>query len=116
MDEKRSARLLLAKRLREQAEHSSEIEMRMSISRMYYAVFHAAAVLTGVTDHGNMPEALNGIEQGLGQPYKRLRDLRSQADYDPAFEKLGITDLQSFRKEMTEAATLFELLKELAGG
>jgi uncharacterized protein (UPF0332 family) len=113
LDGTQSARCILAKLLLEQAEHSSEIEMRMSISRMYYAVFHVASVLTGVADHGNMPGALDEIEVGLGKQYKRLRDLRSKADYAPKFEELGINDWQSFRDEMTKARTLFELIESL---
>lgn len=119
MDEKRIARWLLADRLREQAEHLSEIEMRTSLSRMYYAAFHAAADLTGLTDHRNMPSALEKIEPGLGKKYDRLRELRSKADYAPRFEEDSVTDLSSlqslFREEMTKAGTLYDRLRQLAG-
>lgn len=106
---------MLAERLLEQAEHSSEIEMRLSLSRMYYAAFHAAAAITGVADHGNMPGALDGIELGLGEQYKRLRELRNQADYNPTFKRLGIVNLQSLRDEMDKARALYERLKQLDG-
>jgi hypothetical protein len=120
LDDRRTARWLLAERLREQAEHLSEIEMRASLSRMYYAAFHAAVDLTGITDHGNIPGALDLIEPGLGVMFHRLQTLRAQADYRPKFEADGITDLASFqdlfRAEMTKAGTLFDRLKQLAGG
>jgi uncharacterized protein (UPF0332 family) len=119
LDDKRTARWLLADRLREQAEHLSEIEMRTSLSRMYYAAFHAAVDLTGITDHGNIPVALDKIETGLGKRYDRLRQLRSKADYAPSFAEDSVTDLPSFqslfREEMTKAGTLYDRLSQLAG-
>jgi len=86
---------------------------------MYYAAFHAAVDLTGITDHGNIPGALDRIEPGLGKRYVRLRELRSKADYAPKFEEDSITDLSSFRslfrEEMTKAGTLYDRLRQLAG-
>jgi uncharacterized protein (UPF0332 family) len=119
LDDKQIARRLLAERLREQAEHLSEIEMRTSLSRMYYAAFHVAVELTGITDHGNIPSALDKLEPGLGRKYNRLRELRSKADYAPRFEEDSVTDLSSFqslfREEMTKAGTLYDRLRQLAG-
>ncbi len=119
MDDKRTARWSLSERLREQAEHLSEIEMRTSLSRMYYAAFHAAADLTGVTGHRKIPVALDKIEPGLGKRYDRLRRLRSKADYAPRFEEDSVTDLSSFqslfREEMTKAGTLYDRLRQSAG-
>lgn len=110
-------KLELAERLLESAEHSSEAEMRNSISRIYYAVLHLAEALTDVSGHGRMPDALNGIEQGLGDDFKWLRDLRAGADYNPNFarDQFHGTDgfRAQFREVMDSARTLYERILKL---
>jgi uncharacterized protein (UPF0332 family) len=85
LDEKQEARVLLAERLLELAEHSSEIEMRASLSRIYYAVYHVAIGLVGNKAHGEMAAALEQREEGLGERHTTLLELRQKADYDPEF-------------------------------
>jgi len=118
LDEKQKTRLLLAERLLELAEHSSETEMRSSLSRIYYAVYHLAIVLVGNMAHGEMSSALEEKEQGLGQRYKRLLELRQGADYNPAFVKQEFGDLDNFRvqfsQEIESARSLYERLLQLS--
>ena len=120
LDEKQEARLALAERLLELAEHSSEIEMRCSLSRIYYAVYHASIVLVGSMAHGEIPTALEEREQGLGDRYKRLMDLRHRADYNPAFVEQEFGDLGNFRiqfaQEIENARSLYGRLLQLGAG
>lgn len=110
-------KLALAERLLEIAEHSSEAEMRNSISRIYFAIYHVAAALSGINDHGNMPNFLNEIEGGLGDEFKRYRDLRAGADYNPNFARDQFQGLDGFRAQFREvmdgARTLYERLLKL---
>lgn len=111
-------RLALAERLIELAEHSSEAEMRMSLSRLYYAVYHVAVAIVGNKSHGEMPPALNSIEPGLGDLYKDILELRQRADYDPDFVSRQFGSLQNLRvqfpREMERARALYErLLREV---
>ncbi len=112
-----TARLLLAERLLESAEHSSEAEMRNSISRIYYAVHHVGEALTGVANHGQLPYALNEIETGLGDDFKKLRDLRASCDYNPRFIEDQFQGMDGFRSQFRElmdgARTLYERLLEI---
>lgn len=93
--------------------------MRCSLSRIYYAVYHVAKTLTGETNHGKISIALSRQEEGLGERYKWLRELRSGADYNPAFVKQQYGDLGSFKirfpQEMGNARSLYERLMQLTG-
>jgi uncharacterized protein (UPF0332 family) len=117
LDEKQKARLLLAERLLELAEHSSEVEMRSSLSRIYYAVYHVATVLVGNMSHGEIPSALEGKEKGLGERYKRLFELRNRADYNPIFVEQEFGDLANFKiqfpQEIENARSLYERLLQI---
>lgn len=117
LDPGNEARLLLAERMLEIAEHSSEAEMRSSISRLYYAVYHVALVLVGNKAHGEIPGALEELEAGLGKLYKALLILRQRADYDPGFVVQQFKTIQNFRVqfplEMEKARALYELLRQL---
>ena len=117
LDEKQRARLLLAERLLELAEHSSEAEMRSSLSRIYYAVYHVAIALVGNMSHGEIPLALEGKEEGLGERYKRLFELRNRADYNPAFVEQEFVDLANFKiqfpQEIENARSLYERLLQM---
>ena len=120
LEEKRQTRLLLAERLLELAEHSSEAEMRSSLSRIYYAVYHVALVLVGSMAHGEIPTALEDKEEGLGRRYKSLMDLRHRADYNPAFVEQNFGDLDNFKiqfpQEIENARSLYERLLQLVRG
>ena len=102
MDEKQKARLVHAERLLELAEHSSEIEMRASLSRIYYAVYHVAIGLVGNRAHGEMAAALEQREEGLGERYASLLELRSRADYDPEFVRRRFESLDDFRLQFPD--------------
>ena len=110
-------KLALAERLLESAEHSSEAEMRNSLSRMYYAVYHVAVVLVGNMAHGEIPAALEEREDGLGERFRRLYKLRQGADYDPDFVKRqfnGVDDFRvQFRDEMEIARRLYDQLLQM---
>jgi uncharacterized protein (UPF0332 family) len=116
-DERQKARLTLAERLLELAEHSSEAEMRSSFSRMYYAVYHVATALLGNMAHGEIPAALEGKEKGLGERFQRLLELRQGADYDPDFVKRRFDGLDNFKvqfqEEMETARSLYEHLLQM---
>jgi len=117
LDPTHAARLALAEKILEQAEHSSEAEMRNSLSRLYYAVYHVALVLVGSKAHGEIPAALDGLETGLGKLYKDLLELRQRADYDPAFVVRQFGSTENFRVqfpiEMDKARTLYERLRQM---
>ncbi len=117
LDDKQKARLVLAERLLELAEHSSEAEMRSSFSRMYYAVYHVATVLVGSRAHGEIPAALEEKEKGLGERFRGLLELRQGADYDPNFVKRRFDGLDNFRiqfqDEMETARSLYEHLLQM---
>ena len=110
-------RLALAERLVELAEHSSEAEMRASVSRLYYAVYHVAIMIVGNMAHGEIPYALNRVENELGAQYKDLLELRHQADYDPEFVTRQFGSLVNFRiqfpREMEKARALYERLRSM---
>lgn len=80
-EEERRSRIDLSEKLFELAQHLSEAEMRQSISRMYYATFHAAAVLLGKqVSHQEVASKLRALDEQLGNGYKALEDARSKAD------------------------------------
>lgn len=115
--EKDKQKLALAERLLESAEHSSEADMRNSISRMYYAVYHVAVVLVGNMAHGEIPGALEKREKGLAERFRRLYELRQGADYDPDFVKRRFKDIGDFRvrfrDEMEIARSLYDHLLQM---
>jgi hypothetical protein len=119
MDEKQRARLIFAERLLELAEHSSEIEMRCALSRIYYAVHHVAIALTGQANHGEIAPVLEIREAGLGDRYNWLRRLRNRADYHPDFVEQEYGDLPNFRTQfpqiMENSRSLYERLLQLIG-
>ena len=64
-------RIELAEALLTSAEHSSEAEIRNSLSRMYYAIYHLATAAVGSMAHGEFAASLDQIESGLGARFKR---------------------------------------------
>jgi uncharacterized protein (UPF0332 family) len=110
-----NSRLVLAKALRELADGSSEAALRSALSRSYYSIFHAANVLLGKVDHEDIAEKLAEVDEELGARVKKLRQLRSQADYDPKFvEREFKGDLEKFqldaRERINEGLTVFNRL------
>ena len=110
-----NSRLVLAKALRELADGSSEAALRSALSRSYYSIFHAANVLLGKVDHEDIAEKLAEVAEELGARVKKLRQLRSQADYDPKFvEREFKGDLEKFqldaRERINEGLTVFNRL------
>ncbi len=108
-----SSRLALAKGLRELADGSSEAALRSALSRSYYSIFHAADVLLGGVTHQNVAEKLGEIDPELGARVKKLRRLRSLADYNPGFVDLEYGgDLELFRRgardEVNEGLRVFD--------
>ena len=88
-EEERQSRLLLGKELRQQAEHGSEIEVRWSLSRMYYGVYHVAAVLLGgVYSHQEIAAKLSALEGGdyLSSSCKQLQAARLILDLTPTWK------------------------------
>jgi uncharacterized protein (UPF0332 family) len=110
-----NSRLVLAKALRELADGSSEAALRSALSRSYYSIFHAANVLLGKVDHEDIAEKLAEVDAELGARVKKLRQLRSQADYDPKFvEREFKGDLEKVqldaRDRINEGLTVFNRL------
>jgi hypothetical protein len=116
-NEKDKQKLVLAEKLLESAEHSSEADMRNSISRMYYAVYHVAVVVVGNMAHGEIPDALEEREKGFGERFRRLYKLRQGADYDPDFVQRqfkGLDDFRvRFRDEMEISRSLYDHLLQM---
>jgi hypothetical protein len=110
-------RIELAEALLVSAEHSSEAEIRNSLSRMYYAVYHLATVAVGSKAHGEFAALLDGVEPGLGAQFKKFEDLRSRADYNPDFVTQAFRDYQSMRAAfpglLQEGRDLYERLLKL---
>jgi uncharacterized protein (UPF0332 family) len=114
--EDKESRYQLAERLRELAEHSSETEMRNSLSRMYYATYHLARILTGEKEHGNVQAALKRFDAKSAGELRDLYRLRESADYDPDFVIEEYESLEDFRRQFSEdmgrARILYERLRE----
>lgn len=110
----REERLRFAEAMMEEAEHSSEIAMRTSLSRAYYALHHLGIEITGASGHGTIGTLLSQRNPRLGTEYAHFLRLRARADYTPPL--LNGLDLEAFREtfqeEMTRARRLFDLLKE----
>jgi len=110
-------RIELAEALLTSAEHSSEAEIRNSLSRMYYAIYHLATAAVGSMAHGEFAASLDQIESGLGARFKRFEDLRSRADYHPDFVVQEFGDYRSMRAAfpalLQEGRELYERLLEL---
>jgi uncharacterized protein (UPF0332 family) len=106
----------LAEQLMEEAEHSSEIAMRASLSRAYYALHHLGIALTGETNHGRIRETLRFLDARLGDEYAYFMDLRHKADYDPQLLSRQYGSLDQFRlgfrEDLARARELFERLRE----
>lgn len=86
--------------------------MRSALSRSYYSIYHAAKALFGKVDHHDIGERLAGIDPELQAKVEKLKQLRSQADYDPKFvEKEYGGSLEKFqvdaRKSVDEGLTVF---------
>jgi uncharacterized protein (UPF0332 family) len=111
------ARLSLAEQLLELAEHSSETEMRTSLSRSYYALYQVACTKVKASAHKEIIEALYALESGLGEPYRRQYELRQRADYDPDFINRHYGSVAAFRLDfpgiMQNARRLYEDLLKL---
>ena len=116
-EQTRQDRINLAERLLQSAEHSSEAEMRNSLSRIYYAMYHLAIAAVGSMAHSEFADRLNRIEVGLGTRFRRFAQLRSRADYNPDFVEQEFGDLRrmqvAFPSLMQEATELYEQLLEL---
>jgi hypothetical protein len=114
-EEERQSRLLLGQQLRTQAEHRSEIEMRQSLSRMYYAVYHVAAVLFGREySHQEIAVKLSALEGGdyLSSSYKQLQVARSKANYHHDWISREFGSLVGFRVRFEELILLGSELDE----
>ena len=128
----RSERLELAVQLRELADHASEAELRSSLSRSYYSIYHAARELGEIgykekVDHPNIVEFLGKVDPQLKESVGAFKRLRSQADYDETLIKREFGgDLEGFRaevlKQLDESRLVFrsilleiEKFKELGG-
>lgn len=114
-DEKRTVALSLrlAQGLVETAEVSalsSEYQMRNSLSRLYYACFHASLALLLTTgrdieqfrkDHGRVHDAVQArFGKSFGVFLRNLYRLRPESDYDVAmFERTYRGDIEKARKE-----------------
>ena len=72
-------------------------------------------MLLGKVDHEDIAEKLAEVDEELGARVKKLRQLRSQADYDPKFvEREFKGDLEKFqldaRERINEGLTVFNRL------
>jgi hypothetical protein len=105
------SRLGLARALRELADGSSEVALRSALSRSYYSIFHAANVLLGKVDHHDIAGRLAKIDPDLQAKVEKLKQLRSQADYDPKFVEKEYGTLEELqidaRKRVEEGLTVF---------
>ena len=73
---KREERVRFAEALMEEAEHSSEMAMRTSLSRAYYALHHLGIEITGSADHGEVRNRLREIDKQMGDQYGDFLELR----------------------------------------
>lgn len=101
----------------EEAEHSSEIAMRTSLSRAYYALYHLGSEITGASDHGTIRNRLRAIDHEVGDLYGYFQDRRSKADYMPLLSIFEPKGMKRFREthleDMIRVRDLFERLKEM---
>jgi uncharacterized protein (UPF0332 family) len=107
-NDERVARLELARKLRERADHSSEQELRDALSRSYYSLYHAARVLIGREKgglgHDKLREEVQTIDSELAATLKDLYRLRENADYNPEMvAQLYAGDMERFREGAEEA-------------
>jgi len=97
------SRFRLAKGLRELADHSSEVELRNTLSRSYYSIYHAAKGYLDNVDHHNIAEELGKLNPPFGTEMETLQILRARADYDPTFvEREFGGNLEAFRIAVQE--------------
>jgi len=106
LTEEHRLRLALAEGLRRLADHSSESELRESLSRSYYSLFHVSLVLVDQPRirHEDLPKKLEAIDPELAGTVRELSKLRERADYEPdlvARETQG--DLELFRSKTADA-------------
>jgi uncharacterized protein (UPF0332 family) len=73
LDERQGARLSLAMKLRELADNSSEIAIRSSLSRSYYAIFHAVDVLFDDVNHENLISKVELLDRTLADRMKVIK-------------------------------------------
>ncbi len=120
----REARLELARKLRESADHSSEQELRNALSRSYYSLYHAARVLVGKEQgglsHDTLINRVADTDAGLAETLRELHRLRENADYNPNMMRHDYTgDLERFRLAVGEALdrgrrAYYRILSEIA--
>lgn len=117
MSDERDERLRFAELLMEEAEHSSEIAMRTSLNRAYYALFHLGQTITGSDKHREIRKALSVVDGTLGEEYRYFITRRAWADYPDTHTPLVNADLEalrrSFREDILRARELLERFKEL---
>ena len=107
-NDQRKARLELARKLRDRADHSSEQELRDALSRSYYSLYHAARVRIGREKgglgHDRLREEVQAIDSELAATLKDLYRLRENADYNPEMvAQLYADNMERFREEADEA-------------
>ena len=113
------SRLELAKALRELADGSTETALRGALSRSCYSIFHAANVLLGKVSHGDIAKRLGSIDPELEDRVNKLKQLRSQADYDPRLvEREFKGNVEQFRldvrRQVDEGLSVFNrILREI---
>jgi uncharacterized protein (UPF0332 family) len=123
LDAEQESRLRLSEQLLEMSQHSSEMEMRESLSRMYYAVHHAARILVGRgkqkqgSIHADVIRDLKSLDPFLGEQVDRLSAMRRDADYEPDFIQNkygGIEQFRvAFRNGMQQGAETYQRIREL---
>ncbi len=108
MSDSASSTLELARGLRDLADGLNEAELRNSLSRSYYSIYHAARVLAKVRKYkkvtqGNIVEVMSEVDAQLGVRVKKLKDLRHKADYDETYVQSEFGgNLGSFRNEVRQ--------------
>jgi uncharacterized protein (UPF0332 family) len=116
-EEKINSRMVLAEQLFAFATNTSEIAMRSSLSRPYYASFHLGSALTGGKGHSDVVKRLTDSQGDVGRDLKKFHDLRSQMDYAPDFFKdlrgrdINIQDW--YQTQMQEGISLYYRLRQI---
>ena len=110
-------RVALAEEFFESATLLTEIAVRNSLSRLYYANYHLALLLTKEANHSKIAHRLQAEFGSIGGAYGKLHDLRSQMDYRPEFAGArGSVDLRSwFADQLNESIDLYYQLRGLVG-
>jgi hypothetical protein len=116
MGEKENSRLSLADQFFALATGGTEAAMRSSLSRLYYASYHLAAVLTDGKSHGDIAKRLADKFGDVGERFRSFEDLRSKMDYRPDFfetELRGKNPQIWFQDQMREGIGLYDQLREI---